>query len=64
MPMPPGPPGHESKAQKEWEREEEAREEARWGWLHLASVLRVGAIVMGLALVAIVVLAVLALSHH
>ncbi len=64
MPLPPGPPPHESKAQKEFEREEEAREEAHWSWLHLATVLRVGAVVMGLALVAIIVLAALALSHH
>jgi hypothetical protein len=62
MPMPPGPPPELSKAERE--REEEARAEARWGWLHLPRLLSGGVIVMGLALAAVIVLVVFALSHR
>jgi hypothetical protein len=64
MPMPPGPPPEPSKALREHEREEEARAGARWGWLHLPSLLSVGGIVMSVALAAVIVLVVLALSHR
>jgi hypothetical protein len=64
IPLPPGPPPELTNAQREEEREEEARAEALWGWLHLPSLLRVGVTVMGLALGAVVVMAVLALTSH
>jgi hypothetical protein len=64
MPMPPGPPPELSQAQREQQREEEARDEARWGWLHLPSLLSAGVIVMSIALAAVIVLVVLALSHR
>jgi hypothetical protein len=64
IPLPPGPTPELSKAQLEELREQESRAEARWGWLHLPSLLSVGVMVMGLALAAVVVLAMLALTNH
>ena len=64
MPMPPGPPPELSKAQREELREQEARAEARWHWLHLPSVLSVGVAVMSIVLAAVIVMAVLAFSGN
>jgi hypothetical protein len=65
MPVPPGPPPESGKVRREQERESEARAEARLARLHLPGLLSGGVIVMGIALAAIVVLAMVAvLSHH
>jgi hypothetical protein len=61
VPPPPGPPRKPSKA----EREQEKRAEARAERLHLAGLTNAGVIIMGVVLgAAVVVLALLLVSHH
>jgi hypothetical protein len=64
MPVPPEPPPEPTKAEREQEAHAEARTEARVTRLHLTGLPGGGVIVMGLALAAVVVLAVLALIGH
>jgi hypothetical protein len=61
LPPPPGPPRKRSKA----EREQEERAEARAERLHLAGLSNAGVIITGVVLgLAVVVLVVVAVSHH
>jgi len=61
VPLPPGPSAKPSKA----EREREERAEARIERLHLASLTNVGVIIMAVVLgAAVVVLMLVAVSHH
>jgi hypothetical protein len=64
MPVPPGPPAEPSKAEREQEARSEARAQARIARLHLAGLFSGGVIVVGLALAAVVVIAVLVLIGH
>ncbi|HXW45615.1 MAG TPA: hypothetical protein VEL03_12560 [Streptosporangiaceae bacterium] len=60
IPLPPGPPPEPGKAQREEEARARARGEAQVARLHLVGLFKLGVIVMGAALAAVLVLAVLA----
>lgn len=64
IPLPPGPAPKPSKAERQLEHEQEQRGEANVARFHVIGLFRVGVVVMGLALAAVVVLAVLALMNH
>jgi len=64
IPLPPGPPPKPSKAERELEHEQELRGEASVARFHVIGLFHVGVIVISLALVAVVTLAVLALTSR
>jgi hypothetical protein len=64
IPLPPGPPPRPSKAERELEHEQEERGKANVARFHVIGLFRVGVVVMSLALAAVVIMAVLALTSH
>jgi hypothetical protein len=64
IPLPPGPPPKPSRTERELEHEQELRGEANAARFHVIGLFRVAVIVMSLALAAVVILAVLALTSR
>jgi hypothetical protein len=62
IPLPPGPPPKPSKAERQLEHEQEERGEANVARFHVIGLFRVGVVVISVALAAVVLLAVLALT--